>query len=319
MIDTFGREISYLRISVTERCNLRCRYCMPADGICKMSHMDMMTEEEMIMAMEAAAELGITKIRITGGEPLVKKNIVSICEHAANIPGIKEVCLTTNGVLLPQLAKPLKDAGVTRFNISLDTLKPEKFNYITRIGNLQDAMDGIQAVIEQGFEKTKINAVLIGGFNDDEIVDLAGLTKKWPVDMRFIEMMPMYDSGDFGPESFISADTVIDKLSPFGLESVAADGGVAKLYRLPGAQGNVGLIRPVSAHFCGTCNRLRLTSDGKIKPCLHSSVEYPLKGKDKEGMIATFKEAILAKPQWHGEMSYVNRSNANRNMNQIGG
>ena len=319
MIDTFGREITYLRISVTERCNLRCRYCMPEDGICKLSHMDMMTEEEMIMAMEAAASLGITKLRITGGEPLIKKNIISICEHAANIPGIKEVCITTNGVLLPKLAKPLKDAGVTRFNISLDTLKPEKFNYITRIGNFQDAMDGIQAVIEEGFEKTKINAVLIGGFNDDEIEDLAGLTIKMPVDMRFIEMMPMYDSGDFGPESFISADTVIEKLKDKGLEAVSQDGGVAKLYRLPGAQGNVGLIRPVSAHFCGSCNRLRLTSDGKIKPCLHSSDEYCIKGLDKDGMTEVFKQAILGKPQWHGEMSYINRSNANRNMNQIGG
>ena len=319
MKDSFGREITYLRISVTELCNLRCRYCMPEDGVCKLSHADMMTEEEMLTAIEAAVDLGITKIRITGGEPLVKKNIVSICEHAANLPGVKEVCLTTNGVLLPKLAKPLKDAGVTRFNISLDTLKPEKFNYITRIGNLKDALDGIQAAIDEGFEKTKLNAVLIGGFNDDEIEDLASLTVKMPVDMRFIEMMPMYDSGDFGPESFISADTVIEKLQDKGLEAVPADGGVAKLYRLPASQGNIGLIRPVSAHFCGTCNRLRLTSDGKIKPCLHSSDEYCLKGLDKAGMTEVLKEAIMGKPQWHGELSYDNRSQANRNMNQIGG
>lgn len=319
MKDTFGREITYLRISVTELCNLRCRYCMPEDGICKLSHEEMLTEEELISAIESAVSLGINKIRITGGEPLVKKNIVSICEHAASLPGVKEVCLTTNAVMLPKLAVPLKEAGVTRFNISLDTLDPEKFRYITRIGNLSDTLDGIKAAMDAGFENTKINAVLIGGFNDDEIEDLADLTMKMPVDMRFIEMMPMYDSGDFGPESFISADTVIEKLKDRGLEKVTKDGGVAELYKLPGALGRIGLIRPVSAHFCGECNRLRLTSDGKIKPCLHSSDEYSIKGLDKAGMTEMFKKAILGKPQWHGVLSYDNRSNANRNMNQIGG
>ena len=319
MKDNYGRVITYLRISVTELCNLRCRYCMPEDGICKLSHEEMLTEEELIQAIEVAVSLGINKIRITGGEPLVKKNIVSICEHAAHLPGVKEICLTTNGVLLPKLAKPLKEAGVSRFNISLDTLDPEKFHYITRIGNLQDVLDGIQAVLDEGFEKTKLNAVLAGGFNDDEIEALADLTLKMPVDMRFIEMMPMYDSGDFGPESFISADTVLEKLKDRNLEKVEKDGGVAELYRLPGALGNIGLIRPVSAHFCGECNRLRLTSDGKLKPCLHSSDEYGLKGLDKDGMTEVFKAAILGKPQWHGELSYDNRSHANRNMNQIGG
>lgn len=292
---------------------------MPEDGICKLSHEEMLTEEELISAIEAAVSLGINKIRITGGEPLVKKNIVSICEHAANLPGVKEVCLTTNAVMLPKLAVPLKEAGVTRFNISLDTLDPDKFRYITRIGNLSDTLDGIKAAMAAGFENTKINAVLIGGFNDDEIEDLADLTMKMPVDMRFIEMMPMYDSGDFGPESFISADTVIEKLKDRGLEKVTKDGGVAELYKLPGALGRIGLIRPVSAHFCGECNRLRLTSDGKIKPCLHSSDEYSIKGLDKAGMTEMFKKAILGKPQWHGVLSYDNRSNANRNMNQIGG
>ena len=319
MKDNFGREITYLRVSVTELCNLRCRYCMPADGICKLSHEQMLTEEELITAIEAAVSLGITKLRITGGEPLVKRNIVSICAHAASLPGVKEVCLTTNGVLLPKLAVPLKEAGVTRFNISLDTLNPEKYRYITRIGELKDAMAGIEAALEAGFENTKINAVLIGGFNDDEIDDLADLTLRLPVDMRFIEMMPMYDSGDFGPECFISADKVIEKLKDRGIEKVSRDGGVAELYRLPGALGNVGIIRPVSAHFCGECNRIRLTADGKLKPCLHSSDEYSIKGLDREGMTEMFKKAVLGKPRWHGELSYDSRSHANRNMNQIGG
>ncbi len=319
MKDNYGREITYLRISVTELCNLRCRYCMPEDGICKQTHADMLTEEEMIMAARAAAELGITKIRITGGEPLVKKNIVSICDHISHIPGIKEVCITTNGVLLPELARPLKEAGVKRFNISLDTLNPEKYRYITRIGSLDKAMEGIQAVLDAGFERTKLNAVLIGGFNDDEIEDLAALTMKMPIDMRFIELMPMYDSGDFGPDAFISADKVKEVLHLENAQSVSSGDGVAQLYRLDGALGNIGLIRPVSAHFCGTCNRLRLTADGKIKPCLHSETEYSLKGLTQDEMKEVFKKAINGKPQWHGVMSYVERSHANRNMNQIGG
>lgn len=317
MKDNYGREITYLRLSVTELCNLRCRYCMPEDGICKLEHSDMLTEDEMIMAVEAAAELGITKLRITGGEPLVKKNILSICERAAQVPGIREVCITTNATLLPKLAQPLKDAGVSRLNISLDTLNPEKFRYITRIGDLDTAMAGIQAALDAGFEKTKINAVLIGGFNDDEIADLAGLTLKMPVDVRFIELMPMYDSGDFGPEAFIKGDTVLAALPE--LVPAEQDGGVARLYRLPGALGNVGLISPVSAHFCGECNRLRLTADGKIKPCLHSDDEYCLKGLDYDGMKEELRQAILGKPQWHGELSYSERTHTHRDMNQIGG
>ncbi len=317
MKDNYGREITYLRLSVTELCNLRCRYCMPEDGICKLEHSDMLTEDEMIMAVKAAAELGITKLRITGGEPLVKKNILSICERAAQVPGIREVCITTNATLLPKLAQPLKDTGVSRLNISLDTLNPEKFRYITRIGDLDTAMAGIQAALDAGFEKTKINAVLIGGFNDDEIADLAGLTLKMPVDVRFIELMPMYDSGDFGPEAFIKGDTVLAALPE--LVPAEQDGGVARLYRLPGALGNVGLISPVSAHFCGECNRLRLTADGKIKPCLHSDDEYCLKGLDYDGMKEELRQAILGKPQWHGELSYSERTHTHRDMNQIGG
>ena len=317
MIDRFGREITYLRISVTELCNLRCRYCMPEDGVCKKTHEEMLTEDEIIMAVEAAASLGIRKLRITGGEPLVKKNIVSICRRAAAVPGIKEVCITTNGTLLPELAKPLREAGVSRVNISLDTLDPEKFRYISRVGELDQAVDGIRAALDAGFEKVKLNTVLIGGFNDDEIPVLAELTRRYPLDLRFIELMPMYDSGDFGPEAFIPYTVVLDRLP--GLEPMATDGGVARLYRLPFAQGNIGLISPVSAHFCGTCNRLRLTADGKIKPCLHSGDEFSIKGLDYNGMVEELRLAIENKPSWHGALDAHNRSRAGRNMNQIGG
>ena len=317
MIDRLGRNITYLRISVTDKCNLRCRYCMPEEGVCKKCHADMLTEDEMITAVEVAASLGITKLRITGGEPLVKKNIVSICRRAAAVEGIREVCLTTNGILLPQLAKPLKEAGVKRLNLSLDTLKPDKYAYITRIGKLDTFRAGLDAAFAAGFEKIKINSVLIGGFNDDEIEDMASLTLEYPLDMRFIELMPMYDSGDFGQDAYLPYSRVLEKL-PEAVE-VSPDGGVAKLYRLPGAKGNIGLISPVSAHFCGECNRLRLTADGKLKPCLHAAHEYSIKGLDKAGVRTVFEQAIWNKPAWHGDLDAIHRSQAGRNMNEIGG
>ena len=317
MIDRLGRNITYLRISVTDKCNLRCRYCMPEEGVCKKDHADMLTEDEFITAVEAAASLGITKVRITGGEPLVKKNIVSICRRAAAVEGIKEVCLTTNGVLLPELARPLKEAGVKRLNLSLDTLDPQKYAYITRVGKLETFKAGLDAAFEAGFEKIKINAVLIGGFNDSEIAQLAELTRQYSVDMRFIEMMPMYDSGDFDEKAFIPYTKVLEHLPD--AVPVEQDGGVAKLYRLPGAKGNIGLISPVSAHFCGDCNRIRLTADGKLKPCLHSADEYSLKGLTPDGMKRVLEEAIWNKPAWHGDLDALHRSQAGRNMNQIGG
>ena len=255
MIDNYGRQISYLRLSVTELCNLRCRYCMPEDGICKKRHNEMLTQEETISAIRAAASLGISKLRITGGEPLVKPNIVDLCAEAAAVDGIREVCMTTNATLLPKLAGPLREAGVSRLNISLDTLDPEKFRYITRIGTLSDAVAGLDAALDCGFERIKVNAVLIGGFNDDEIPVLAELTRRYPLDVRFIELMPMVDSGDFGPEAYLPCTAVTERLP--GLEAMDPDGGVARLYRLPGAKGNIGLISPVSAHFCTACNRIR--------------------------------------------------------------
>ena len=317
MIDAFGRNITYLRLSVTELCNLRCRYCMPEDGVCKKAHEEMLTEEEIVLAVETAAELGITKLRITGGEPLVKKNIVSICERTAAVPGIREVCITTNGVLLPDLAKPLREAGVKRLNYSLDTLDAEKFRYITRLGSLETVLRGIEAALDAGYEKIKLNAVLVGGFNDDEIAPLSELTRRWPVDLRFIELMPMLDSSEFGPEAFIPCERVLQALPE--LEEEPRDGGVAKLYRLPGAQGRIGLISPLSSHFCGECNRIRLTADGKLKPCLHGKAEFPIKGLGREEMREQFRTAMLAKPEWHGELSFSSRSQAGRGMNTIGG
>ncbi len=361
MIDTYGRTISYLRLSVTDLCDLRCRYCMPDEGICKKSHEEMLTEDEMISIVRAAASLGINKVRITGGEPLVKKNILSICTRISQIPGIEQLCITTNAVRLAEMAQPLKEAGVDRINISLDTLDPEKYRFLTRRGNIEDALRGLKAAISAGFDKIKINTVLIGGINDDEICDLAALTMQYPVDVRFIELMPMYDSGDFGPEAYISADRVLevmpmlepvrcnlaDQMSGMGAqtakvmtgrtdeqgskynlmhshamgssEMTAEDNTVARLFKLPGAQGYVGLINPVSNHFCASCNRLRITADGHIKPCLHKEAEYSIKGMNEADMKLQLMKAIEEKPKWHGVLSAQNRSHAGRCMNQIGG
>ena len=316
MIDGFARQITYLRLSVTELCNLRCRYCMPADGICKKPHTEMLTEDEMVAAVETAAGLGVRKLRITGGEPLGKPNILSICRRARAVAGIEELCLTTNGHRLPALAKDLRAAGVDRVNISLDTLDAEKYKAITRGGDLQHALDGLHAALDAGFDKVKVNAVLIGGFNDDEIGALTDLTRQYPIDVRFIELMPMQARDEFGPEAFLPASAVIDALPE--LETAGMD-GVARLYRLTGAQGHVGLIRPLSAHFCATCSRLRLTADGKLKPCLHSAEEFSIKGLSQDAMRAQFERAIRAKPLCHPPLSAAERSQSVRGMHQIGG
>ena len=329
MKDTFRREIKYMRISLTELCNLRCRYCMPEEGVCKKSHEEMMTQEEIITAVKVASKLGVTKIRLTGGEPLVKKDIVQLVSRIKEINGIEEICITTNATLLPQYVNDLKKAGLDRINISLDTLKPEKFKYITRVGELKDTLAGIDAALNVGFKKIKINSVLIGGFNDDEIVDLANLTLKQATDVRFIELMPMYDSGDFGEKAFIPSSIVIEKIKEayngkFPDDEIIKEvehikGGVAKTYRINGAIADVGLISAVSNHFCSECNRIRLTADGKLKPCLHSNQEILIKGLDESAMEEKFREAILSKPEKHDVLSYESRSHAERNMNQIGG
>ncbi len=317
MRDNYNREITYMRVSVTELCNLRCRYCMPEEGIAKRAHEEMMTAEETIMAVSAAARLGIRKIRVTGGEPLVKRGIVKLCGAISAIPGIEEVCMTTNGTLLPQFARELKEAGVSRLNISLDTLNPEKYRYITRRGELEEALAGIRAAEEAGFSKIKINNVLMGGFNDDEITDFVNLTREKPIEVRFIELMPIGGGIGFDRAGFVSCETVLEKVPE--LVSLEREEGVASLYRLPGAAGRVGLIRPISCEFCEGCNKIRLTADGKLKPCLHSSEEISLKGMDEEQMERNLRAAILDKPQKRETLNADSPSRAGRDMNQIGG
>ena len=317
MIDNYNRKINYLRVSVTDKCNLRCRYCMPEEGVPHREHSDMMTAEETLMAIRAAVDLGINKVRITGGEPLVKRGIVKLCKTVAELPGMEEVCITTNGILLPEYAEELKAAGVDRLNISLDTLDPEKFHYITRIGELQDVLDGMKAAEEAGFENTKINCVLMGGFNDDEIEDFVDLTREKPIEVRFIELMPIGGGIGFDRQQFVSCEEVLKRVPE--LEPVDQDGGVAKLYQIPGAPGKVGLIRPISCEFCEGCNKIRLTADGIIKPCLHSDQEIPLKGLMQDEMTEILRKAILEKPERREALDAENPSLAGRDMNQIGG
>ena len=314
MKDLFGREITYLRISVTDLCNLRCKYCMP-DGVCQKQHEDILTFEEIQEITEAAASLGIQKIRITGGEPLVRRGCVELCRMISEVQGIKEVDMTTNGILLEQHASNLKKAGLTRVNISLDTMDPVKYRDITGGGSLDAALSGIRAAFEAGLTPVKVNTVLIGGFNDDEIRSFAELTRTMPLELRFIELMPM--GGVFGKEAYLSGQAVLDQVPE--LLPVPEQGGVARLFRLPDGKGKIGLISPLSRHFCGTCNRLRLTSDGCIKPCLHSGLEIPIRGKHGQDLVNALQEAILQKPQMHGRLDAEHPSKAGRTMNTIGG
>lgn len=314
MTDGCGRTIDYLRLSVTDRCNYRCRYCMPEAGVCKREHRDMLSFEELFKVASACVRCGVRKIRLTGGEPLVRRGIVELCRLLRTIPGLEELCLTTNGSLLPALAAPLRDAGVDRLNISLDTLRPERFAQMTRLGQLSDVLDGIRAAEAAGFHDLKFDTVLIGGFNDDEIPDFAEWSRTHPWEMRFIELMPMGPCADWDKSCFLSADTVLFRLPE--LEQIESC-GVARRYRLPGAAGTIGLISPVSHDFCAQCRRIRVTADGKLKGCLHSAEELPLRGLHGAELEAAIRRGIAQKPERHHLAE--RKSDTPRNMNQIGG
>ena len=312
MQDRYARNITYLRLSVTDLCSLRCRYCMPADGIPKRDHRDVCSVEELVEISRAAVDCGVRKVRLTGGEPLVRRGILEICRGIAAIPGVEELCLTTNGLSLPQLAGPLKEAGVSRLNISLDTLRPDRYAYITRVGRLEEAFRGLKAAAEAGFTGTKLNVVLMKGFNDDEIPDFLDLSCRYPVEVRFIELMPI---GEGRNAQFLPAEAVLES-HPY-LRPLEGS-GVARRYRSPGGRGTVGLIEPMSHRFCGECDRIRVTADGKLKPCLHTDQEIPLRGLHGEELRQAMRDGVAAKPQRH-HMNETGRSEAGRNMHQIGG
>lgn len=333
MKDSHGRTIDYLRISLTDRCNFRCIYCMPEEGVVQLPHEDILRIEEIERAVRVAAGMGIKSVRLTGGEPLVRKGIVDLIGVVANIPGIENVSMTTNGVLLPKMAADLKKAGLSRVNISLDTLDPAQFKYITRCGELQQTLNGIDAALETGFNPVKINAVAVRSLNQDYLA-FAQLSVAQPLHVRFIEYMPVGESsgshgGGWGQEDVVPSEELLaiinERARAAGLDELVPAGddkplgwGPARYFEFPGALGTVGFISPLSRHFCSECNRLRLTADGKLRPCLFSDDEYELRsalrsGND-EAVRAVFAEALGAKPDEHHD-----KVGTERGMSQIGG
>lgn len=329
LYDGFGRRIDYLRISVTDRCNLRCVYCMPPEGVPWQPHADMLSYEEIVRVVTVAAELGIRKVRLTGGEPLVRRDVTDLVRAIAHISGIDDISLTTNGVLLDKLAAPLAEAGLTRVNISLDTLDAVKFRRLTRLGEIDRVWRGLEAAELAGLAPIKINAVIVREVNDDELIDLARLTLDRAWHVRFIELMPVGNEGEWGvgfpaaPDRYCSINEMLDRLALLNLirAEQPIGNGPARTYHIPGARGTVGFISPLSDHFCATCNRLRLTADGRLRACLLHDVEVPvreaLRGDDQ--IAPLIERAAALKPRSHDLLIAAASVPQDRMMCQIGG
>ena len=330
MLDHYDRDINYLRVSITDRCNLRCTYCRPKEGISLKGHADILRYEEILRVVSQTVKMGLIKVRLTGGEPLVRRGFVEFAGDLKKIKGLQDISLTTNGILLAQYAEDIFRAGITRINISLDSLDKEKYFQITRGGNLDDVFNGIAAAEKAGFAPIKINTVLIKGFNDNEALDFARLAFSKPFQVRFIEIMPVSEVNASQPEAFLSTNEIFDRICKhFKLEPLTGkrnkSDGPAKIYRVNGGLGEIGFINPVSDHFCSTCNRLRLTADGKLRACLLNDVEIDLRealsrhcGDDE--LAGLIREAILLKPQRH-DLDCTDRhlKKCHRDMSDIGG
>lgn len=324
--DSYGRNINYLRISVTDRCNLRCRYCMSEDGVDKLDHSQILSFEEVVRLVDIASQIGVRKVRLTGGEPLVRRNIIQLVRGISNIPKIDDIAITTNGVLFAQMAEQLKDAGLQRVNISLDSLVAEKFKYITRCGNLTDVRNAIFRALELEMHPVKINTVIIKGFNDDELLDFAELAYIYPLHIRFIEFMPVGDLLFWGKERVFSArkmQEAIEKKYVLKAAKKIEGNGPAKYYNIQGGKGSVGFISPMSNHFCGECNRIRLTAEGSLRGCLYDKREISLKhalrsGAGDEEIKRLFINVIRMKPFKHNMNAGWGVENK-RKMYQIGG
>ena len=333
MKDSHGRVIDYLRISLTDRCNFRCVYCMPADGVCSMGHDEILRIEEIERLVRVAAGLGIRSVRLTGGEPLVRKGVVDLVDAITDIPGIENVSMTTNGVLLPAMIDDLRAAGLSRVNISLDTLDPDQFRTITRVGRLEDTLAGIDAALAAGLNPVKVNAVAVRSL-EQNFLAFAKLSIDRPLHVRFIEYMPVGDTsedagtgwgkGDVIPSGELS-QPINRRAVAAGLPSLRAAGaakplgwGPARYFEFPGARGSVGFISPLSRHFCSECTRLRVTADGKVRPCLFSDTEYDvraaLRAGDDGAVRAVLLRALGAKPDEHHD-----KVGTDRKMSQIGG
>ncbi len=324
-LDRFGRKISYLRISLTDHCNLRCIYCMPEDMTFR-PNAEMMQDDEVLLLTRLFAELGFEKIRLTGGEPTVRANIVKIVQGIAATPGIKSLSMTTNGVLLSKLAVPLAQAGLNRVNVSVDTLDPVKFKRLTRWGKLEDVWNGVLAAEQAGLIPLKLNTVVVRGYNEEDVVDLARLTMEHPWQVRFIEMMPFAGATDLQVGQMVTGAEIQTRIEQsLGAMEPANDGkldGEARIVQLPGALGQVGFISSVSVPFCASCTRARLTADGKLRTCLLREHEVNLlkpirSGATLDDLRRIVLDGLWEKPWGHGLAD--GEFATNRVMSEIGG
>ncbi len=306
LIDNHNRHLNYLRISITDRCNLRCMYCMPNDRLPKLEHREILTYEEILRLVNIAVKLGITKVRITGGEPLVRRGVYGFLERLTAIPGIRDVSLTTNGLLLGQHMARLKEAGIKRLNISLDTLDRDKYNLITGYDHFDRVWENIIAAWRAGFAPLKLNMVVLKGVNDDELEKFAALSLRYPFHVRFIEYMPIGMAG-IDPSQHVLTPEIMRRVGVLGRLEPVANGrqdGPARRFRLPGAPGEIGFISALSHHFCETCNRLRLTASGKLRACLLSDEQIDLreplrKGCSDRDIIRLFRLCVQSKKAAH--------------------
>ena len=324
LTDSHGRTINYLRLSVTDRCNMRCFYCMPPEGVVKKGHDAVLSYEELLLIAETAIGLGIEKIRITGGEPLVRAGIVDFLAQLGRIPGLQHLALTTNGLFLAGMAAGLYRAGVQRLNVSLDSLNPQTFSNITRGGDLGGVLDGLTAAEKAGFPPPKINCVIMRGVNDCEILDFAGMTLTHGNSIRFIEYMPAVKEEGW-QRYCISGSEILERIAcRYTLEQVdkGAFSGPSRDFRIPGAQGSIGIITAVSGHFCSECNRIRVTSTGQAKGCLFSDEKTDLlpwlRPPNREILAGVLKGIVSGKPERHG-ISQDGYAHKNFTMSQVGG
>lgn len=328
LVDRFGRQITYLRVSVTDRCNFRCVYCMPPAGIQWQPHEKILRYEEIYDVVLLAAEHGVREVRLTGGEPLVRAGLPALVSMLSSIPGVDDISLTTNGLLLEKTVEKLVEAGLTRLNISLDTLDAQRYARITRGGDFSRVWRGIRAAESAGISLIKLNMVVMRGINDDEVEKMARLTQEHPWVVRYIELMPIQNQHHWGKdlpgpaEAFISVGEILDRMAGLGLEPVNSrkGQGPALEYRLPGSLGKIGFISPLSEEmFCSRCNRLRLTADGNLRPCLMSELEVPLRDALRRGedILPILQQAVALKPASHS-LAHQRTPNG-RTMAQIGG
>lgn len=326
LVDSFSRSVSYLRVSLTDQCNLRCFYCTPRPLEDKLPADELLNYEELLKVIKIAADSGIRKVRLTGGEPLVRRGMTNFVRQLMGLAGIEEVRITTNGVLLADSSAGLYAAGIRKLNISLDTLKPARFVEITGVDAFAKVWQGIEQALRQGFSTVKINVVAMNGINDDEFVDFARLSMEKPVQIRFIEFMPMGNDSNWHKDYYIRSAEIMDRIAKLGPLTPIPPGqldGPARTFRLPDALGTVGFISPISDHFCSRCNRLRLTAEGRLRSCLLTDQETDLKGiiragGSEEDLRAALFETIMTKPRRH-KLSEAEMHNCHGRMSRIGG